>query len=142
MCMHLGVKATMTELRSRYWIVKGRHHIRKILQNCSICRRFQGKSYAAPPAPPLPSFRVKEARPFSFMGVDFAGPLYVRDMATHGGKKTWICLYTCCATRAVHLDLVPDLTAEAFIRISSASVESSGCSMWRERCGGEGYLNG
>ena len=30
--------------------------------------------------------------------------------------KTWICLYTCCVTRAVHLDLVPDLSTEAFLR--------------------------
>ena len=38
-------------------------------------------------------------------------------MCEHGGaKKVWICLYTCCVTRAVYLDLVPDLAAEAFIR--------------------------
>ena len=28
----------------------------------------------------------------------------------------WLCLYTCCVTRAVHLDLVPDLNAVTFIR--------------------------
>lgn len=28
----------------------------------------------------------------------------------------WLCLYTCCVTRAVHLDLVPDLNATTFIR--------------------------
>ena len=114
--MHGGVKATMTELRSRYWIIRGRHLIRKILHKCTICRRYQGKSYTSPPAPPLPPFRVKEAQPFSFTGVDFAGPLYVRDTTASGASKVWICLYTCCATRAIHLDLVPDLTTEAFIR--------------------------
>ena len=31
-------------------------------------------------------------------------------------KKTWICLYTCCVTRAVHLDVVPDMSAATFIR--------------------------
>ena len=31
-------------------------------------------------------------------------------------KKTWMCLYTCCVVRAVHLDLVPDLTTPAFLR--------------------------
>ena len=49
------------------------------------------------------------------MGVDFVRPLYIR-----GGKteefKTWICLYMCCMTRAVHLEIVPDMTASAFIR--------------------------
>ena len=66
--MHRGVKATIIELRSRYWIVWGRHLIEKILRR---------RSYISPPAPPLPLFRVKEARSFSFTGVNFAGPLYV-----------------------------------------------------------------
>ena len=29
--------------------------------------------------------------------------------------KVWVCLYTCCVVRAVHLDLVPDLTTEPFL---------------------------
>ena len=113
---HGGVKATLTELRSRYWIVKGRNLVRKTLHKCVTCRRFQSKPYCPPPAPPLPSFRVRESRPFSFTGVDFAGPLYVWDKVASLSRKTWICLYTCCATRAVHLDLVPDMTAPSFIR--------------------------
>ena len=113
---HGGVKATLTELRSRYWIVKGRNLVRRILHKCVICRRFQNKPYCPPPAPPLPSFRVRESRPFSFTGVNFAGPLYVWDKVSSTSRKTWVCLYTCCATRAVHLDLVPDMTAPSFIR--------------------------
>ena len=31
-------------------------------------------------------------------------------------KKVWICLYTCCVVRAVHLDLVPDMSTPAFLR--------------------------
>ena len=30
--------------------------------------------------------------------------------------KVWVCLYTCCVVRAVHLDLVPNLPTEAFLR--------------------------
>lgn len=30
--------------------------------------------------------------------------------------KVWLCLYTCCSTRAVHLELVPDLNTLTFIR--------------------------
>jgi hypothetical protein len=57
---------------------------------------FQAKPYQPPPAPPLPDFRVKEARPFFFTGVDFAGPLYVKDITTNVSRKVWLCLYTCC----------------------------------------------
>ena len=28
----------------------------------------------------------------------------------------WLCLFTCCSTRAVHLDLVPGMTTAAFLR--------------------------
>ena len=54
---------------------------------------------------------MKEAFAFSSIGVDFAGPLYVKNP-----EKAWICLYTCCATRAVHLDILTDLSTDSFIR--------------------------
>ena len=109
--MHSGVKDTLTQLRSRFWIVKGRQFVRKTLHKCMICRRFIGKSYCCPAPPPLPECRVKEAFAFSSIGVDFAGPLYVKNP-----EKAWICLYTCCATRAVHLDILTDLSTDSFIR--------------------------
>ena len=112
--MHSGVAATLTELRSKYWVVKGRQLV-KMLHECVTCCRFHGKPYCPPLSLPSPSFRVNEARPFSYTGVDFAGPLYVKDAVVFS-RKVWICLYTCCVTRAVHLDIVPDMTSQAFIR--------------------------
>ena len=112
--MHNGVKETLTDIRSQYWIVRGRQFVRKLIGRCSICRRFEGKPYQAPPPPPLPEFRVRETPPFTATGIDFLGPLYVR---THEkSEKVWVCLYTRCVTRAVHLDVVPTLTKEGFIR--------------------------
>ena len=112
---HNGVKDTLTEVRAKYWIVQGRSLVKGIIQRCAICRRFEGRSYGSPAPPPLPDFRVSEAPPFSTTGVDFAGPLYIR---THGlikSNKVWICLYTCCVTRAVSIDIVPDMSTETFI---------------------------
>ena len=31
-------------------------------------------------------------------------------------RKVWLCLYTCCVTRAVYLDLVPNQNALTFLR--------------------------
>ena len=115
--LHNGVKETLTEIRTRYWILKGRSFVRQLLHHCVLCRRFLALPYHAPPPPPLPPFRVKEEPPFSFTGVDYAGPLHVKmDPQTRGSGKVWICLYTCCVTRAVHLDVVTNLSAQAFIR--------------------------
>ena len=62
--------------------------------------------------PPLPEFRVTRSPPFAYTGLDYIGPLYLKGT----GDKVWICLFTCCATRALHLDLVMDMTTESFIR--------------------------
>ena len=115
--MHNGVKATLTELRARFWIVRGRQFVRKLLHQCVTCRKLEGRPYKAPPPPPLPEIRVKETAPFSCIGLDFAGPLYVKSLGKQLHElKVWICLYTCCVTRAIHLDVVPNLTAPAFLR--------------------------
>ena len=72
---HSGIGATLTEVRSRYWIPKGRQ---KVLSKCVVCKKLEGKAFSAPPNPDLSSFRVKMANPFSTIGVDFAGPLFVK----------------------------------------------------------------
>ena len=89
--------------------------MKRILGECTTCKKFEGKPYRAPLPPPLPTFRVEESPPFAHTGVDFAGPLYVKkvDGTT---KKVWICLFTCCVTRGVHLDLVADLSTPTFLR--------------------------
>jgi len=90
--MHGGVKSTLTELRSRFWIVQGRQFVRKLLYECLVCRRLQGRPYVAPPPPPLPEFRVMEEPPFTYVGIDFVGPLYVKSLNSPQ-QKVWICLY-------------------------------------------------
>ena len=111
---HNGVKETLTELRSRFWIVRGRQVVKKLLHGCTICRRLQGKPYSPPIASSLPSFRITKEQPFTFTGVDFAGALYVKENGEM--RKNYVSVYTCAVSRAVHLDTVPDLTAQAFIR--------------------------
>ena len=112
---HSGVRATLAELRSRFWVPRGRQVVKGILGECVTCRKLTGKPYNAPPTAALPDFRVKEAPPFSRVGVDFAGPLYVKEKSGQMGK-VYIALFSCCVTRAVRLELVEDLSAAAFRR--------------------------
>ena len=112
--LHNGVKETLNELRSKYWIIKGRPLVKQIIRACTICRRYEGKSYNTPLPPPLPQFRVEQVPPFSYTGVDFAGPLLVK--TGDNDQKSWICLFTCCVVRAIHLNLVPDMTTPTFLR--------------------------
>ncbi|XP_065062455.1 uncharacterized protein LOC135689235, partial [Rhopilema esculentum] len=113
--MHEGLKATLTEYRSSFWTTKGRQYVKKILRDCRKCKKVQGKSYGVPSVAPLPEFRVKEVPPFTYIGIDFAGPLFYKSKI---GKmeKCYIALYTCATSRAIHLDLVEDMSGPTFIR--------------------------
>ena len=112
---HNGVKETLCKVRAKYWIVWGRSLIRAVIHKCVVCKHFEGRPLSSPPAPPFPSFRVLEAPPFTYTAVDFAGPIYVKGDRGKEGDKVWICLFT-CVTRAVHLDLVRDMSTVTFTR--------------------------
>ena len=112
---HLGLKATLAELRSRFWVPRGRQYVKRILSKCIVCIHKQGRPYNRPIEGPLPDFRVKDVPPFTNVGVDFAGPLFYKDIDGQM-KKCYFVLYTCCTSRALHLDLVIDLSGPAFLR--------------------------
>ena len=61
---HNGVKETLSEVHGKFWILKGRSLVKKLIGRCVICPRFEGLPFSAAPAPPLPGFRVNEAPPF------------------------------------------------------------------------------
>ena len=112
---HNGVKETLTEFRGRFWTARGRQRVRMLIHQCSTCRKHEGMTYRAPRPPALPEFRVTEARPFSCTGVDFAGPMFIREDEDRR-DKVYLALFTCTSTRAVHLELCPDLSTDAFLR--------------------------
>jgi len=77
-----------------------------------ICRKLIGQPYTAPDPPPLVKAHVHPSLPFEVTSVDFTSALYVR---SNGGEcKVYICLFTCVVSRAVHLEIVTDLTTECF----------------------------
>jgi hypothetical protein len=68
----------------------------------------------------LPDFQVTDHFAFTRVGVDFAGPVYTKEILPAEKNlptfKTYICLFTCTSSQALHLELVPDLSTKAFIR--------------------------
>ena len=113
-----GVAETLVQPRSKYWVVKGRQTVKKILIKCAVCKKLEGRPYGVPPTPQLPEFRLSDDFAFSSIGVDFAGPIYVKDVYNKSSvmNKAYIVLYTCASSRAVHLDLVPNMSSQAFVR--------------------------
>ena len=115
---HNGLAETLNQLRSRFWVPKARQAIKRIISRCRLCRIFDGKPFPYPAPPPLPTERVSDCFPFTFTGVDYAGPVFVKDIYGQSNEmyKAWIFLFTCASTRCIYLELVPDCAAPACIR--------------------------
>ena len=111
--LHVGVSQTLSLIRQKYWIPGGRSAVKTVLLKCSVCRHYEGGPYKMPSMPPLPTKRVTQSSPFSHSGVDYFGPLFIK--AKNENRKVWVCLYTCLVTRAIHLELMSDMSTEQFL---------------------------
>ena len=114
--LHGGILSTVTALRQRYWIPAARRVVAKLLRKCVICRKVAGKPFPVPDPPPLPQARVQDGPPFSVTGIDFTGAMYVKNKGSVGEYKVYVCLFTCASTRAIHLEVVTDLTEVTFLQ--------------------------
>ena len=112
--LHGGVNSTVTALRQKFWIPSAQQYVKGILRSCVACRRVCGKPYSTPDPPPLPKIRTQQASPFTVTGVDFSRALYVHGMTGEG--KVYVCLFTCGNTRAVHLEIVNNLSENSFLQ--------------------------
>ncbi|XP_053597521.1 uncharacterized protein LOC128668468 [Microplitis demolitor] len=87
-----------------------------MIHKCLPC--FRAKPRLANHDPGLlPEYRVTAARPFLKTGVDYCGPLYIKErrLRNRSKLKVYVASYVCMSTKAVHLELVSDLTTEAFL---------------------------
>ena len=71
-------------------------------------------SYRYPKVTNLPKHRVNLIRPFIHIGVDFTGHLMVRD-GKKREKKYYILIFSCFSIRAIHLELIPDMSTTQFM---------------------------
>ncbi|XP_062711484.1 uncharacterized protein LOC134289542 [Aedes albopictus] len=101
--LHVGPNGTLSVLRQQ-------------IRKCVRCFRV------APPETKLfmgdlPRCRVTQALPFERTGVDFAGPIFVRKGNPRKPVycKAYVALFVCMVTKCVHIELVSNLTTDAFI---------------------------
>ena len=53
--------------------------------------------------------------PFQYTGLAYFDPLYIKCGNHADRRKVWVCLFTCVTVRAIHLEIVADLSAEEFL---------------------------
>ncbi|XP_058817718.1 uncharacterized protein LOC131681030 [Topomyia yanbarensis] len=113
--LHAGPQLMMSTMKQKFWLIAGRDLLRHVYHQCHTCFRRKPILVQQTTAD-LPSSRVTPSRPFSVSGVDYCGPVYLRGPHRRAGAvKAYIAVFVCFSTRAVHLELVADLSTAAFL---------------------------
>lgn len=73
-----GVEQTLAEIRTQYWIIKGRVAVKQMKRNCVVCNKVEQQPFNQVP-PPLLRDRVQPGYTFQLIGIDHCGPLFVKD---------------------------------------------------------------
>ena len=110
---HLGQEYVLSSLRQLFWIIKGRSALHRVVSKCFLCRKL-GAARGEQLMANLPKERLTpEDPPFTSVGVDYFGPLYVQQGRSH--VKRYGCVFTCLTTRAVHIEITSSLDTDSFI---------------------------
>ncbi|XP_058122845.1 uncharacterized protein LOC131293800 [Anopheles ziemanni] len=113
--LHAGPTLMLNTCRQRLWITSGRNLTRKVFHQCHTCFRARPSSSATIIAD-LPAVRVTPALPFSITGVAYCGAVFLKgDHRRAAPVKAYVAIFVCFTTRAVHIELVSNLTTEAFL---------------------------
>ncbi|XP_055604660.1 uncharacterized protein LOC129752897 [Uranotaenia lowii] len=106
--LHQNHETVVNEIRQQFHVSRLKSLVCRVSKDCLHCRVYK----AVPRVPrmaPLPAARLGAFfRPFSYVGLDFFGPMPVR--VGRSTVKRWVALFTCLTIRAVHLEVVHSLT--------------------------------
>ena len=143
---HISIKQTLTEIRQKFWICRGRRIVRKVLKKCSLCRKYEGPPYQYPTTPALTRLRLFDRYSFYTTGIDNFGQLYVKPIFNIQTddvtlNKVWLTLFTCAASREIILDLVPGLDAHSFIKCFRRLISRRGCPNFVISDGGKNFAS-
>lgn len=114
--LHSGLHGTIAAVRQRFWPLSLRSVTRSVINKCIIC--FKARStFSEALIGSLPTARVSISKPFTHCGVDYAGPITLREGKRRNSRihKAYMAVFVCFSTKVVHLELVSDLTTDAFL---------------------------
>ena len=114
--LHGGPTFVSSSLSRRFHIIGHRKTIRSITRACVTCRRTSTR-----PRPQfmgqLPIERITPGMVFECVGIDYAGPVLLKVELVRKPTliKAYIGIFISLTVKAVHIELILDLTTSAFI---------------------------
>ncbi|XP_055622489.1 uncharacterized protein LOC129773996 [Toxorhynchites rutilus septentrionalis] len=113
--LHAGPQLIIATIREKFWPLRVRNLARKVVHGCLKCFRCKPSALEQIMGD-LPVERVTPTFPFFNTGVDLCGPLFYRHAPRKSSPvKCYVAIFVCLATKAVHIELVADLSTNAFI---------------------------
>ncbi|KAK7909491.1 hypothetical protein WMY93_014175 [Mugilogobius chulae] len=110
---HQGRGQTQMELRSNgFWVIGGSKLVAKLIHNCVLCRKLRRPTESQRMAE-LPKERLEASAPFTYSGMDCFGPFIVKKARKE--HKRYGLIFTCLYSRAVHIEMLEDLSTDSFI---------------------------
>ena len=115
-CKHMGLQSTLNKVRLQgYWIPCARQVVKTVLSDCIICKKYNNFAFAYPKFTSFTKAQTDFVRPYKHVGVDLTGNVWVKSPDNSVNTKMYIIIYTCLNVRAIHIELLPDMTTKSFI---------------------------
>lgn len=114
--LHPGPQLLLSSVRQFYWPVGGSILAKQTVRNCVHCFKFNPIPFSCPMSN-LPNERIRPTLPFEVTGVDYAGPFSILNRKGKGAKltKCYLAIFVCFCTKAIHCEIVTDLTSNNFL---------------------------
>lgn len=114
--MHAPISATLATLAYSYVIPQVRPKLKSLISRCMICQRKWARPVHQRMGD-LPAVRCNQTQLFSSVGIDYSGPVFITQGRGRAYQhlKSYIAIFVCMSSRAVHLELASDASAKTFL---------------------------
>ena len=73
---HNGTEAALNGIRTKYWVIRGHQSVKRVLNECIVCKYVNKKPAQPLASPELPDYCVQRNHAFEVVGIDYAGPIF------------------------------------------------------------------
>ncbi|XP_075236515.1 uncharacterized protein LOC142333378 [Lycorma delicatula] len=125
--LHAGPLALLAAIRLRYWPINGRKVVRSVYHECITCFNIKPK-FSEQIMGNLPLQHCQPTCRFLNVDIDYGGLISILTSHRHGAKscKGYVAVFICLCTKAIHLELVQELTTNAFMAAFQRFISQKG----------------